>query len=82
MNDSRLNSTDDFTRVPIELFYSHPHKGAFPPQGTFDNCWRNGLMNVLSSVESSSNCHTPNSIVLFMNEKYVCTYDMVRYNSS
>lgn len=77
MNNSPINSSDDFTRVPIQLLYNPPQKGDFPSQ-SFNN-WRNGLKNVLSSVESSSKRHERNPIVLFLNDKYVCTYDMVSH---
>ena len=64
--------TRGFSQVPDQLFYNTPRKEDFLPRSSN---WRDGLNNVLSSVES--NQHTNNPIVLFKNEKYVCTYDMV-----
>mmetsp|Transcript_27172 Transcript_27172/g.56575 ORF Transcript_27172/g.56575 Transcript_27172/m.56575 type:complete len:89 (-) Transcript_27172:80-346(-) len=64
----------DFSQVPNLLVYNPPRKEDFPPRSSN---WRHGLKNILLSVESNNNQQTDtNPIVLFKNEKYVCTYDM------
>ena len=39
---------------------------------------KDGLNNILAAVETSEQEYIPNPIILFKNDKYVCTYDMVR----
>ncbi len=62
-----------FIEVPHQLKYNPPRKENFPPR---TSNWRDGLNNILSMIESNEGVDSP--IVLFKNEKYVCTYDMVR----
>ncbi|KAL7549272.1 hypothetical protein ACHAWF_012544 [Thalassiosira exigua] len=61
----------DNTSVPVGLMYDPPRKEDFPPR---TKTWRDGLRNVLAAVESSRCPRNP--LILFMNEEYVCTYDM------
>lgn len=65
--------SEDFSQVPHRLHYNPPRKEDFPPRSSN---WRDGLKNVLSAVESNQIMDNP--IVLLENDKYVCTYDMVR----
>ena len=67
-----MNDSTPFTRVPDRLRYNPPNRNDFPPRSSN---WRDGLNNILSSVEDLD---TGNPLVLFKNDKYVCTYDMVR----
>jgi hypothetical protein len=75
--------------LPDCLFYDPPHREDYPPLSTSN--WRDGLVDVLSSVESSSSSSLSSSgeqvdinnhpIVLFGDDKFVCIYDMVREGS-
>ncbi|KAL7533906.1 hypothetical protein ACHAXR_005521 [Thalassiosira sp. AJA248-18] len=62
--------TNPNTQVPNCLSYHPPRKEDFPPQS---KPWRNALCDILSSIELEQPANNP--IVLFKNEKYVCTYD-------
>ena len=77
--------------LPDRLFYDPPHREDYPPRSSSN--WRDGLVDVLSSVESSSSSSSSLSssgeqvdinnrpIVLFGDDKFVCIYDMVREGS-
>ena len=72
------SNNNEFTHVADDgLSYSHPQKEEYPKR---TSNWRNGLQNILSSVESNDNGVSGRNspIVYYQNEKYVCTYDMVR----
>jgi hypothetical protein len=73
--------------LPDRLFYDPPRREDYPPRSSSN--WRDGLVDVLSSVESSSPSSSSSSsgeqvdinnhiIVLFGDDKFVCIYDMVR----
>ena len=67
INDSHVEKLPNH-----RLVYKSPCKDDFPQRSSN---WRDGLRDILSSVEEDSEDNNP--IVLFKNSKYVCVYDMV-----
>ena len=70
------DSATEFSQVPKRLMYNPPRKEDFLSRSTSSD-WREGLRDVLLSVEVSIQNNEDNPLVLFQNDKYVCTYDMV-----
>ena len=64
----------EFSQVSDRLVYKVPNKKDFPKS---TNNWKDGLNNILAAVEKSDKEGKSNPIVLFKNDRYVCTYDMV-----
>lgn len=64
----------EFSQVSDSLVYKMPDKKDFPKSTTN---WKDGLNNILAAVEKSDEEGKSNPIVLFKNDRYVCTYDMV-----
>jgi len=64
----------EFNQVSDRLVYKMPDKKDFPTKTTN---WKDGLNNILAAVEKSDEEGKSNPIVLFKNDRYVCTYDMV-----
>mmetsp|Transcript_24675 Transcript_24675/g.59495 ORF Transcript_24675/g.59495 Transcript_24675/m.59495 type:complete len:152 (+) Transcript_24675:82-537(+) len=71
---AQSHSSTNGQRVPDRLVYNPPRREDFPPQS---RSWRNALYDIISSVEESNRQHEHGPVVLFKNEKYVCTYDKV-----
>ena len=79
MDDGIDDSATEFIsslQVPKGLIYNPPSKDDFLIRSTSSD-WREGLRDVLLSVEVSIQNNEGNPLVLFQNDKYVCTYDMV-----
>ena len=70
------DSATEFSQVTKRLMYDPPRKEDFLSRSTSSD-WREGLRDVLLSVEVSIQNNEDNPLVLFQNDKYVCTYDMV-----
>ena len=74
-NSSSNNGSEHHsTQVSKSLVYKSPDKKDFP---TSTANWKDGLNNILAAVEKSDKEGNSNPIVLFKNDRYVCTYDMV-----
>lgn len=71
---SSNNGSMEFSQVSDSLVYKMPDKKDFPKSTTN---WKDGLNNILAAVEKSDEEGKSNPIVLFKNDRYVCTYDMV-----
>lgn len=71
---SSNNGSMEFSQVSDSLVYKMPDKEDFPKSTTN---WKDGLNNILAAVEKSDKEGKSNPIVLFKNDRYVCTYDMV-----
>ena len=75
-NSSSNNGSEHHsTQVSKSLVYKAPaDKKDFPTPTTN---WKDGLNAILAAVEKSDKEGKSNPIVLFKNDRYVCTYDMV-----
>ena len=79
-------SSSSSSLLPDRLFYDPPRREDYPHRRSSSSSWRDGLFDVLSSLEESMSLRSgggmidydDNPIVLYGNDKYVCIYDMVR----